>query len=275
MIATTALVFCLIKEFLGPKHVSKILKVTENFIAVDKTYDLKINSNDQNELTLQTFLKHKFPKLPRGNLHHEFYFVHRLDYSTSGVMCIPLNKITCKAVALAFQERYTEKYYIAIVRGWLSIDCLEINSPIGEDTRDTEIHKMCCDKNFYINPKKARTFMIVLEKGIFKDYPATKILIRPITGRRHQIRVHCNYLGHTIVGDYTYSNRKDVEPYRTYLHSLRLVIPSNIDHFEVQTEDPFLHDEQWYSISVVNELNCDIFEKFKVWKDCTKVPIFN
>lgn len=67
----------------------------------------------------------------------------------------------------------------------------------------------------------AQTVITILEKGIFNNYPATKILCRPITGRRHQIRVHCSFLGHTIIGDYTYSNRRDVEPSRMYLHALR------------------------------------------------------
>lgn len=80
---------------------------------------------------------------------------------------------------------------------------------------------MSCDENFYKNPKQSRSVIVVLEKGIFKNYPATKILILPVTGRRHQIRAHCAHLGHTIVGDFTYSNKKDVEPPRMYLHSLR------------------------------------------------------
>lgn len=71
------------------------------------------------------------------------------------------------------------------------------------------------------NSRNARTLIVVLETGLFDNYPTSKVLIRPITGRRHQIRVHCSHIGHTIVGDYTYSNKKDVSPERMYLHSLR------------------------------------------------------
>lgn len=70
-------------------------------------------------------------------------------------------------------------------------------------------------------PRHARTIFLVLEEGIYENYPATKILVRPITGRRHQIRLHLNYLGHTIVGDFTYSERRDLEPTRMLLHSHR------------------------------------------------------
>lgn len=65
---------------------------------------------------------------------------------------------------------------------------------------------------------------MVLERGFRNGKPATKVLLCPSTGRRHQLRVHCSYIGHTVIGDYTYSERKDIEPYRTFLHSFRYFI---------------------------------------------------
>jgi len=75
---------------------------------------------------------------------------------------------------------------------------------------------MCC-----IKPRNSHTRLVVLERGVYMSYPATKVLLLLITGRRHQIRVHCSTIGHTIVGDYTYSGRKDTSPNRTFLHSYR------------------------------------------------------
>lgn len=92
----------------------------------------------------------------------------------------------------------------------------------GEDSSESAFHKMCTIENRHcVSQREARTRILVLEKGFFLGYPSTKVLIRPVSGRRHQIRVHCSYLGHTIVGDYTYSGRKDVHPERTYLHAFR------------------------------------------------------
>ena len=88
---------------------------------------------------------------------------------------------------------------------------------LGRDDSVTEIEKMCVQNN----GRSARTLIVTLESGLFDCYPTTKVLVRPITGRRHQIRVHCSNIGHTIVGDYTYSNKKDVKPARMYLHALR------------------------------------------------------
>jgi 23S rRNA-/tRNA-specific pseudouridylate synthase len=126
-----------------------------------------------------------------------------------------------------------------------------------------EIEKMCASD---VNGRGARTLIITLEQGLFDNYPATKVLVRPITGRRHQIRVHCSHIGHTIVGDYTYSNRKDVKPNRMYLHSLRLVIPNKIEDINVETDDPFTeeHISQWKPSTKYYNLS-EAFEKIDDW----------
>lgn len=83
--------------------------------------------------------------------------------------------------------------------------------------------KMCtADNSCCISPRSAHTRLAVLERGVYMSYPATKVLLLLVSGRRHQIRVHCSEIGHTIVGDYTYSGRRDATPNRTFLHSYRL-----------------------------------------------------
>ena len=91
-------------------------------------------------------------------------------------------------------------------------------------------------------------------------YPASKILIKLITGRRHQIRVHLSHIGHRIVGDYTYSNRHDSETHRMFLHSYYLEIPTKLETVLVQTEDPFHETDsinKWEPIEKLNELSSD------------------
>lgn len=84
---------------------------------------------------------------------------------------------------------------------------------------------MCISNDIFCEkPRKSCTILVVLEQGFRNGKPATKVLLCPETGRRHQLRVHCCHIGHTVIGDYTYSERKDVEPYRTFLHSFRYYI---------------------------------------------------
>lgn len=147
----------------------------------------------------------------------------------------------------------------------------------------------CCT-----NPRNAHTRLVVLERGLYMSYPATKVLLQLMTGRRHQIRVHCSTIGHTIVGDYTYSGRKDTSPNRTFLHSYRCVLfiisPSGdsdknenhyiisrthvyvifrlelgVDSINVQTNDPFTKNELnglWIPVEFVNELGTDCSQLF-------------
>ncbi|XP_068082451.1 RNA pseudouridylate synthase domain-containing protein 1 isoform X2 [Anabrus simplex] len=201
-----------------------ILHKSEHFLVLNKGYDVVINSNDPKvKVSLQLQLRKLFPALINPNLQHEFYFVHRLDYATSGVICIALHKKACSIATSAFRNRQTQKYYLALVRGHVSLELIDIFDEIGENRLEVDgNHSMCTstDPNC-ISPRPAHTRLLVLERGIYALYPATKVLLRPITGRRHQLRVHCSNLGHTIVGDYTYSCRKDVLPHRTFLHSFR------------------------------------------------------
>ena len=53
--------------------------------------------------------------------------------------------------------------------------------------------------------------------------------MEPLTGRRHQLRIHCHSLGHTILGDYTYSDRNDTKPKRMYLHAYKINLPNTLE----------------------------------------------
>lgn len=74
-----------------------------------------------------------FPELINKKLRHLFYFPHRLDYITSGAMCLALNKSACAAASSSFQNGKAIKFYLAIVRGHLSCDFIDVQLPIGEN----------------------------------------------------------------------------------------------------------------------------------------------
>lgn len=201
---------------------------------------------------MQTILKRQFPDLSNSSLFHDFYFVHRLDYATSGLLCIPLNKKRCTELSQLFEKRQIEKYYLAIVRGHIGdLSELSIDIPVGEDIRyKTASNKMCTshDWEHCLSPRRCETKVLVLERGFYETEFATKVLLKPVTGRRHQLRVHCSEIGHPIVGDFTYSSHaadcsKDptVAPPRMMLHALRMNIPATktSNALQLVTEDPF------------------------------------
>ncbi|XP_052345036.1 RNA pseudouridylate synthase domain-containing protein 1-like [Oncorhynchus keta] len=75
------------------------------------------------------------------------------------------------------------------------------------------------------NPKPCRSQLTVLEYGDYDGDPVTKVMLQPLTGRTHQLRVHCEAVGHPIVGDHTYSLGEDSAPYRMMLHAHLLHLP--------------------------------------------------
>lgn len=124
---------------------------------------------------------------------------------------------------------------------------------------------MCSgDLSYCAHPKPCQTRLLVLQKGYYipDGYPVTKVLLRPITGRRHQLRVHCNFLGHTIVGDYTYSNRTDSKPRRMFLHSYRLILPSRLEDLDITASFDFENSNTEFSSCLnINELSLQTFQK--------------
>ncbi|KAF4517836.1 hypothetical protein B566_EDAN008778 [Ephemera danica] len=204
--------------------------------------------------TLQTQLMEYCPSIVNSQLTHKFHFVHRLDFITSGVVCIALHRKAAKAAGDSFTNRKARKYYVALVRGWIEGNRLSIQLAIGEDSQELETSKkMCVEMDpRCLRPREAITRLIVLQRGLYDGYPATKILMRPLTGRRHQLRMHLSHIGHTIIGDFTYSQRKDITPPRTFLHSLRLVLPNPIEHLDIKTEDPFSRVPKWKILETIH-----------------------
>lgn len=210
-------------------------------------------------------------------LYHDFYFVHRLDYATSGLLCIPLNKKRCADLSRLFEKRRVQKYYLAIVRGHVGPAEISIDIPVGEDIRyKTSNNKMVTshDWEHCLSPRRSETKLVVLQTGYYETEFATKVLLRPVTGRRHQLRVHLSEIGHPIVGDYTYSSHpvdseKDstIAPPRMMLHAYRIQIPATDDSnkgLDLISEDPFLAFDgiRWRTKEVINRME-EAMEKIK------------
>lgn len=82
--------------------------------------------------SLHSILSKLYPSLVNPKLRHYFHFVHRLDFVTSGVLCLALNKKAASAAALCFEKRLAKKYYMALVRGHVSGEMIDIKAAIGK-----------------------------------------------------------------------------------------------------------------------------------------------
>lgn len=77
-------------------------------------------------------MKALHPELAVPKLAHDFYFIHRLDYATSGLLCIALQKHAATQASRCFSTRVVQKFYIAIVRGHIALNMFQIQAPIGK-----------------------------------------------------------------------------------------------------------------------------------------------
>ncbi|XP_051877655.1 RNA pseudouridylate synthase domain-containing protein 1 isoform X4 [Pristis pectinata] len=236
-----------------------ILYQSTDFLVVNKHWDIRIDSKMWYEkLTVQSQLKHHFPELADPDTYYGFRFCHQLDFSTSGALCIALNKMAAAKAYRCFRDRLVTKIYLALVRGHISLDRMTIKHAIGQNTTKGMTHMMCTEgMPGCQNPKPCQTELTVLERGFYSGDPVTKVLLQPLTGRTHQLRVHCSSVGHPIVGDFTYSLKTDNNPYRMMLHAYYLQIPVEGELVEVTTPDPFTHmvDSNWEMGLHVNSLH--------------------
>ncbi|XP_052257368.1 RNA pseudouridylate synthase domain-containing protein 1-like [Dreissena polymorpha] len=232
----------------------EVVYKSDNFLCVNKNFDVKINSNNPNDVTVEHQVRKLFPHLVDPKCTHGFRFVHRLDYATSGILCLALNKRAAGHLSAMFKAQQVTKYYLALVRGYVHNESTLIDIAIGPLVDQEWPGRMCAvDHPHCSDPRPTKTLFMCLERGTYDGQPATKVLLKPFTGRQHQLRVHCDYIGHTIVGDYTYSNRCDTTPERMMLHSYKLQAQTTIENLDLQTSDPFVPDlvKPWQPVEVV------------------------
>lgn len=125
--------------------------------------------------------------------------VHRLDLDTSGIMVIPLDKPTHAHISRQFQERKVEKSYHAVVYGVVANEAGEVELPIRCDWERRPLQMIDHEKGKY-----ALTRYEVLER--VED--RTRLLLKPVTGRSHQLRIHMRELGHPILGCDMYAHEE-------------------------------------------------------------------
>lgn len=155
--------------------------------------------------------------------------VHRLDMVTSGLLLHGRGKAMQVALSKLFEARQVHKRYIALVQGELAQAAGEIQLPLrcDWDNRPRQMVDFALGK-----PAHTRWQLLGHESG------NSRVLLEPVTGRSHQLRLHLASIGHPIVGDEMYGAQPAP---RVCLHASELgfVHPGNGQSLRISDAAPF------------------------------------
>ncbi len=228
------------------KESIKILYEDTHVVALYKPAGLMVHSDGRSkEKTVVDFVIKKYPKsthvgevfvfeekgakkeIPRPGI------VHRLDKDTSGVLLVCKTEEAFRKLKAQFKNHTIKKVYRALVWGHVKQDTGVIDAPIARSKSDFRARTVpnYFDEDARGQEREAVTRYKVLDRLFLKNkkesLPITYLELHPLTGRTHQIRVHCKSMRHPIVDDSLYGPEgKPVLLGRTALHALRITFVS-------------------------------------------------
>ncbi len=200
-----------------------------DFLVINKPAGLLVHHTATNpeEVTLVNGLLHRFPDMQDIEGSERPGIVHRIDKNTSGLLVVARNLQAHNALTTLFQERKIEKTYLAVVTG-IAPASGRIDLPVGR--HPTERHKMSTKG---IESRSALTFYTLQQH--FVD--TSLLAVRIVTGRTHQVRVHCAAIGHGLLGDEVYGLKHPLID-RQALHAWRIAFTYKGQEFSFEAPLP-------------------------------------
>jgi len=161
-----------------------IIDNNDNFVVINKKSGISVQGGTKSHKNLiDIFSKSEI------FINSKPFSVHRLDKDTSGVFIIAKNRETAQLLTSLFRLRKVHKTYLAICHGEILKDSGEWNSDLIKYENNKPIRE------------NARTLYKVLDKNSICSF----VEMKPITGRKHQLRKQLYTIGHPIYGDQKYN----------------------------------------------------------------------
>lgn len=162
-------------------------------------------------------------QLLRDQIGQRVYPVHRLDKPTSGILLFALQPDDARRVHQQFSEQQVDKQYLAVCRGHTPP-----HSRIDHPVRSVADHYADSDGE---QRRPAVTELATLAHTEIAEpvgkYPSSRyslVQLKPLTGRRHQLRAHMKHIAHPIIGDAKYGRGEHNRFFRQYFNSQRLLL---------------------------------------------------
>ena len=178
-----------------PRTNAEIIHIDDNIIIVNKPAGVSVTADRSGQPQLLDILAEQLGAETASQLR----LVHRLDKYTSGVMILAKNAQTQSAFSSCFEKRLVKKTYLAIVTGIVRAKQGTINAPLAHNRKNPAL--MCVSRQ---KSKEAIT-----DWKLLADFGSTALLVVwPLTGRTHQIRVHLPSIGLPLAIDPLYGSSR-------------------------------------------------------------------
>ena len=197
-----------------------ILAEDKALLFLNKPHGLAVQGGSGTDVHLDLMLE----SLPKRNDYRPSS-VHRLDRDTSGCLIVAKKRNIAARMGEIFRSRDVNKYYLAIVAGKLEQNAGLIDLPIIK-AKGRGKNELCrTAEEGEKGAQSARTLFLEIDRS--NEFEVSMILLKPITGRTHQLRVHLEALDSPIIGDPKYAAhtldfmRDHNLPPKLCLHSFR------------------------------------------------------
>ena len=218
---------------------SIVLAKRDNFLVVNKPAGLAVQGGSGIQQSLDDWLI----ALNRDNNQQQYKLVHRLDRDTSGLMLIAKHRAAAQDLTLQFHNHLIQKTYLAVVRAMAGLNLPDmVNAPL-KPASIAKWEMMTTTDNDDPDGLSAKTHI----KKIGQKHNLALLELKPLSGRKHQLRVHLSHLGAPIIGDKKYNDARGDDLPKDFpkkatkhllLHACRLTLP-NGEVFHAPAPDYF------------------------------------
>jgi len=207
----------------------KVVHEDEHIVVVEKPKGVLCVPGKEDNPSLSQAI---FEAYGSDNLSMDKMVVHRLGMDTSGLVVFARSMEALRGMNTAFRTRKVVRKYEALLCGHVEADNGEINMPLMRDYTNPPYMRVSTDdhqralidlekqadlpshiaKKILENPKDSVTLYDVVGREELSGNPVTRVTLTSVSGRTHQLNVHCAAFGHPIAGDKVYGLNGEASP---------------------------------------------------------------